>query len=197
MEPRDADVLVHRDTGAEQIRADPRLVHHGAVRRAGGHDQHVAALVDRLAFGPDRAGAFVLEGLGEHLPHGRAHRPVGARHEHARRAGLRERKRDPCSLLRCLARPEDHLGRALPELAMGVDAREPEIAVGQLNQPVGRVLRVDAVICDGREQLFQLAPRGHVAESTRRPHRPAPTADRRWRGLAPGRRASPAPATSR
>ena len=55
---------------------------------------------------------------------------VGARHQHAARAALEQGARDRLDLVRRLALGEDRLRRALALLAVGVHAREAEIAEG-------------------------------------------------------------------
>ena len=169
VQPGDADVLVHRHVGAEQLRSDPGLVHHRPVGRAGRHDQHPTAPLERVALHPDRAGELVLERVGQRVADGRAHLRIGPRDQDARGAGLGERPRDRGGLLGRLAGPEDHLRRALAELTMGVDSGEAQVAVRQLGDPIGRGLRRHIVVGDGLEELFQAMPGGHAAESTRPP----------------------------
>ena len=60
----------------------------------------------------------------------RARGLVGARDHHAAGAGVEQRGRDRRDLVRRLALGHDPLGRALARLAVGVDAREAEIAEG-------------------------------------------------------------------
>jgi len=69
-------------------------------------------------------------------------------YEYAARARIQHRRNDLRGLLRRLPRPEDGLRRALAQLTVEIDVREPQLAKRQRGEPAQRVSRIDAPLAD-------------------------------------------------
>src|SRR5438067_6843950 len=168
MQSGHADVLVHNDLRAEQLRPNSRLVEHRAVGGAGREHGDDTTWLRHCASDPDEPRELVLPSVvveGEH----RAPRvQIRAGDEHAAGAALEQRPCDRGHLLRCLPLCEDRFGRALPELTVHVDPGEAEIAEGQLRELLERALRLDLAASYALEELFQvLAQARHEADTLR------------------------------
>jgi hypothetical protein len=143
---------VRHDIRPEQLRADPRLGDHRAVRCPGGHDRNEPARRRHAAGNPRQPRPRVLLRVRRHPREGGARGVVGARDEHAPGAAIEQGARDCLDLLGRLALSEDGLRRSLSQLAVDVDAREPQVAERQLREPVGGVAGRDLAAADALEQ---------------------------------------------
>jgi hypothetical protein len=134
VDARDPGVLVDDDRRPEELRADPDLVDDRPVGRPRRHDGDEPPRFRHAARHPHAASERVLLGLRSHLADGDAGPLVRARREDAPGSALEQRGEDRGDLIGRLSLGEDGLGSALPKLAVGVDAGEPEIAIRQLDR---------------------------------------------------------------
>ena len=111
----------------------------------------------------------MLLGGGIDPAHGGPRVVVGPRHEHAARAPVDERADDGLDLVRRLALAQHRLRRVLAQLAMRVDAREAEVAIGQRGELLQGGAGVDLPLRDGVQEGQDLGalPECHVARPIR------------------------------
>jgi hypothetical protein len=102
----------------------------------------VTPAIGERAFDPNEPSKLVLLCVGRFPSNGCPNICAGTCYEHAAGAAVEHGADDLGHLLGQLAIGQDYLGSALPQLAMEVDAREPEVAKrqpGKLTQRLGRL----------------------------------------------------------
>ncbi len=172
MEAGDAGVLVHGDPRAQQLGADPRLVHRRAVGGARRDDHDVSAHLRQRPRDPGAARSLVLLPAVADLSDGRAHLRVGPGHQDAPGPSVEQRPDDLLDLRVRLALGQHGLGRALAQLAVGIDAREAEVAERELGELLERGRDIEPPRRDCFEQLLDVAGEARSLERRHAPSEP-------------------------
>jgi hypothetical protein len=168
MQPGHAGVLVHGHARAQKRGAHARLGHHRAVGGPSGHDRHPPADGRDVARHPSQPRPRVLLGFRRRAAHGRARVRVGARDQDAAGAVGHHRAHDRLDLRGGLALRQHRLGRRLAQLAVVVDAGEPEIAEREMGQPFERGRGIHVAAAHGLEQSEEISPQAGDHASERR-----------------------------